>query len=80
MQLLTTTAVKRQPPTRMQLGSPATIFVSDTLDGWLEPHSALSAGLLVKRPFDGKWDAFAPDIDTAKPRFGVESALTTKVA
>lgn len=57
----------------------AALFVADTVDDWARPESLKYNGLLVKRPFHGKWDVFARDIDLAVPRFGFESALTAEV-
>eukprot|EP00966_Prymnesium_polylepis_P329211 7384954-Prymnesium_polylepis.1 len=32
------------------------LFSADTLDGWMRPESLQRNGLLVERPFGGKWD------------------------
>jgi hypothetical protein len=49
---------------------PPTLFITDTLDGWLQPEGNMYTGLLVKRPFAGMWDCVQGDIDEARPNFG----------
>ena len=47
----------------------AAVFVAETLDDWLLPESSQHNGLLLKRPFAGKWDDCQPDIDDCAARF-----------
>jgi hypothetical protein len=47
-----------------------TLFITDNLDGWLQPEGNMYTGLLVKRPFTGLWDCIQGDIDEARPNFG----------
>ena len=54
------------------------MFVGDSLKSWTSPASLECNGLLVRRPFDGKWDSFQQDIDDARTRFGAPQALVSK--
>ena len=65
------------PPPSLPLSS-ATIFTTDTLDGWLQPESSLAKGLMVKRPSNGRWDACQPFIDEAIKRFGRSRGISTQ--
>jgi hypothetical protein len=56
------------------------LFITDTLEGWLQSQSENFNGLLAKRPFNGKWDAFQCNIDDACPRFGPELSLERRIA
>jgi len=57
----------------------AALFVAESVDEWVRPQSLAHNGLLVKRPFDGKWDALARDIDDSASRIGETEGLTCKV-
>ena len=52
-----------------------TLFVGNSLDEWAQPASLAYNGLLVKRPFHGKWDEYQGGIDNALPNFGDYQAL-----
>jgi len=45
-----------------------------------EAHRFEFAGLLVQRPFDGRWEAFQGDIDDARSRFGESLGVTASSA
>ena len=50
--------------------SPSALYVTSDLAGWRHvSRHADHNGLLVKRPFHGKWDAYQPDIDACTARF-----------
>jgi hypothetical protein len=53
------------------------VFVGDTLEAWLQPRSSQHGGLLVKRPFHGRFDEFQAQVDEAVERFGDDEALCT---
>ena len=56
-----------------------TLFVAQTINEWASPQGFECNGLLLKRPFNGKWDIYQADIDEAATRWGQEQALITQV-
>ena len=57
----------------------APVFVADDVEGWLLPDGARHNGLLVKRPFHGRWDGLQPDIDGALARWRKAGAAHSTV-
>ena len=60
-------------------GHPA-LFQADTVEDLVNPQGLEYNGLLIKRPFHGKYDVFSREIDLSVPRFGEACALTAQVA
>ena len=48
----------------------APLFITDSVEDWAKPESLAYHGLLMKRPFEGKFDAYASDVVGAIPRLG----------
>lgn len=46
----------------------------------MDPSNSQHSGLLVKRPFKGKWDEYQSDIDDAAAQFGTDKGLSTTIA
>ena len=69
----------RTPPTPSSPSQAlSALFVAASLDEWMRPEGLEHNGLLVKRPFNGAWDASARQIDAFDRR--IESqALSRKV-
>ena len=62
------------PQPRIGSDKPA-LFIAERLDDWTLPESLEYSGLVLRRPFAGKWDAFQKDIDEARQRFGTSQSL-----
>ena len=46
------------------------MLVTLSLDAWMQPESLDHPGLLLRRPFDGKFNSFAQDIDAIAAKLG----------
>lgn len=57
---------------------PALFVASKSIDEWALPETLVYSGLLLRRPFDGKFDSMQAAIDEAaeSKRFGESQALT----
>ena len=54
------------------------VFVADSLDDWASEESLEYNGLLLRRPFAGKWDAFEGDIGECESRTVPASATSAR--
>ena len=45
------------------------LLVTETPDDWVQPQGSAFQGLLVKRPFHGKWESLARYIDAVATKF-----------
>lgn len=81
----TTTGSSPEPPNSHSAGLSATrsaLFITSDLDGWRHAsRHAAHNGLLMKRPFHGRWDACQPAIDACLARFDLDQhpSMVTRV-
>lgn len=57
-------------------GATPALYIANDLSQWTSPESTMFDGLVVKRPFVGKWDALQCDIDAACSRWGQGLGIT----
>ena len=56
----------------------AAVYVADDIDGWMRTEGTKHNGLLVERPFDGRWEGLHAEVDEAVDRWP-SYALCTQV-
>lgn len=54
------------------------VFIADRLDDWMLPESSRYGGLLSKRAFNGRWDAFQSSVDECALRFQAKAIRTSR--